>query len=290
MRFWDALGFGWADVGSVTNEASAGNPRPRAFRLPEDDALVNRMGLNNDGAAAVARRLAGARPPGFVVSVNVAKTHRAVGAQLVGDAGIEDVRLAVRTVLPVADLVTVNVSCPNTADGKTFETPRALDDLLAAVAEERDAHAARRVPVLVKLSPDAQDVPALVAVALARGADGFVAVNTASGRAGLRTGAARLEQIGRGGLSGRPVAARARTMTRDLFRETGGRVPVVSVGGIASADEAYARIRLGASLIGLYTALVYEGPGVVRAITRGLPERLDRDGFARIAEAVGADA
>ncbi len=290
VRFWDALGFGWADVGSVTNEASAGNPRPRAFRLPGDAALVNRMGLNNDGAASVARRLAAPRPSGFVVSVNVAKTHRAAGTQLVGAAGIEDVRLAVRAVLPVADLVTVNVSCPNTADGKTFETPRALDDLLAAVVAERDAHSARRVPLLVKLSPDAQDVPALVAVALARGVDGFVATNTAAGRDGLTTGAARLDQIGRGGLSGRPLAVRARAMTRDLFRETDGCVPVVSVGGIASADEAYARIRLGASLVGLYTALVYEGPGVVRAITRGLAEHLDRDGFASIAEAVGADA
>ena len=290
VRFWDALGFGWADVGSVTNEASVGNARPRAFRLPDDAALINRMGLNNDGAAAVARRLAAPRPPGFVVSVNVAKTHRAAGAQVLGEAGIEDVRQAVRTVLSVSDLVTVNVSCPNTADGITFETPDALDGLLAAVAAERDALSERRVPVLVKLSPDAQDVPALVAVALARGADGFVATNTASGRDGLTTPAARVDAIGRGGLSGSPLAARALAMTRTLYHETDGCVPIVSVGGIDSADAAYARIRAGACLVGLYTALVYEGPGVVRAITRGLAERLDRDGFESISEGVGVDA
>ncbi len=255
------------------------------------------MGLNNDGAAAVAARLAAhlaARPrvPGFVVSVNVAKTHRADPSGLAGAAGIEDVRQATARLLPVADLLTVNVSCPNTADGKTFETPRALDSLLAAVTRERDLFAAggRRVPLLVKLSPDAEGVPELVAVALARGADGLVAVNTSSGRDGLRTDAAEIERVGRGGLSGRPLAARALALARVLYRESAGRVPVVGVGGIDSADAAYARIRAGASLVQLYTALVYEGPGVVRAVTRGLAERLDRDGFATVAEAVGVDA
>jgi dihydroorotate dehydrogenase len=295
VRFWDALGFGWADVGSVTNEAAPGNPRPRAFRLPDDRALVNRMGLNNGGAAAAAARLAATpRRPGFVVSVNVAKTHRADPAALAGAAGIEDVRAAVAAVLPQADLLTLNVSCPNTADGKTFETPEALDALLAAVAGERDAFAAlaigRCVPLLVKLSPDAVGVDDLVAVALAHGVDGLVATNTAAGRDGLATDAATLERIGRGGLSGRPLAARSLALVRHLYRITEGRVPLVGVGGVDSADAAYARVRAGASLVQLYTALVYEGPGVVRAITRGLAERLDRDGFATVAEAVGVDA
>lgn len=295
VRFWEALGLGWVDVGSVTHEAAPGNPRPRAFRLPADAALVNRMGLGNDGADAVAARLAArTHVPGFVVSVNVAKTHRADPSGLAGAAGIEDVRQATARLLPVADVLTVNVSCPNTADGKTFETPRALDSLLAAIARERDtfadARGGRRVPLLVKLSPDAEGVPELVAVALARGADGLVAVNTASGRDGLATDAAALARIGRGGLSGRPLAARALAMTRVLYRETSGRVPVVGVGGIDSAEAAYARIRAGASLIQLYTALVYQGPGVVRDITRGLAEHLDRDGVASVADAVGADA
>ena len=293
VRFWDALGFGWADVGSVTREAAPGNPRPRAFRLPADGALVNRMGLNNDGAAAAAARLAAtSRRPGFVVSVNVAKTHRADPAALAGPAGVEDVRQAVALVLPQADLLTLNVSCPNTADGKTFETPEALDTLLAAVSGERDAFASagRRVPLLVKLSPDAVDVDALVSVALGHGVDGLVATNTASGRDGLWTDAATLARIGRGGLSGRPLAARSLALTRRLYRLVEGRVPVVGVGGVDSAEAAYARVRAGASLVGLYTALVYEGPGVVRAITRGLAEALRRDGFATLADAVGVDA
>ncbi|HEX8299723.1 MAG TPA: quinone-dependent dihydroorotate dehydrogenase [Rubricoccaceae bacterium] len=293
VPFWEALGFGWVDVGSVSNEAAPGNPRPRAFRLPADGALVNRMGLNNEGAAAVAARLASRdRVPGFVVSVNVAKTHRADASALAGAAGIEDVRQAVARLLPVADVLTLNVSCPNTADGKTFEAPDALDALLAAVSHERDAASVhgRRVPLLVKLSPDAVDVPALVAVALGHGTDGFVATNTAGGRDGLQTAVGEIERIGRGGLSGRPLAARALAMTRVLYRETRGRVPVVGVGGIDSAEAAYGRIRAGASLVGLYTALVYEGPGVVRAITRGLAKHLERDGFGSIDEAVGVDA
>ena len=292
VRFWDALGFGWADVGSVTNEASEGNARPRAFRLPADEALVNRMGLNNEGAAAVARRLAATpRPPGFVVSVNVAKTHRAAGDQILGEAGVEDVRQAVRALAPQAGVLTLNVSCPNTADGITFETPEALEALLVAVSPEREASgpAGRRVPLLVKLSPDVQGLAELVAVARAHGVDGFVATNTASRRDGLRADSETLDQIGRGGLSGRPLAARSLALTRELFRLTEGRVPLVAVGGIDSAEAAYARVRAGANLVQLYTALVYRGPGVVREITRGLAERLERDGFATVAEAVGAD-
>ena len=289
VRFCAALGFGWTDVGSVTHEASVGNPKPRAFRLPADGALVNRMGLNNDGAEVVARRLeAAGRPPGFAVSVNVAKTHRATGPQLLGDDGIEDIRQAVRTVLPQADLLTLNVSCPNTADGITFETPEALEALLAAVESEREA-VVRRVPLLVKFSPDVSGLEELVAVGLAHGTDGFVATNTAAGRDGLATSAEALRRIGRGGLSGRPLAGRALALTRRLYRITEGRVPLVGVGGIDSAEAAYARIRAGASLVQLYTALVYEGPGVVRTITHGLEARLERDGFASITGAVGAD-
>lgn len=298
--FWAALGLGSAEVGSVSARASAGNPRPRAFRLPADRALVNRMGLNNDGAEAVAARLAATpRPPGFVVGVNVAKTH---SPDILGDAGVDDFRQSVRALAPQADYLALNVSCPNTAEGKTFEEAEALDGLLAAVmAEVREGAASRAadrspLPVLVKLSPpgaggvDAGAVDELVAICLRHGVDGFIATNTASDRAGLATEAGAVERIGRGGLSGRPLAARAAALTRHLYRTTGGAVPIVGVGGIDSADEAYARIRAGASLVQLYTALVYEGPGLVGRIHRGLVERLDRDGLGTLAEAVGLDA
>ena len=291
VGFWADLGLGFAEVGSVSALPSAGNARPRAFRLPADRALVNRMGLNNDGAAAVAARLAGApRRPGFVVGVNVAKTH---SPDILGAAGVDDFRRSVRALLPHAGYLALNVSCPNTAEGKTFETPDALDALLAAVRDEAGDAA---TPVLVKLSPpaaEAVDVGALdevVRICLAHGVAGFIATNTASDRAGLATGAGVLGGVGRGGLSGRPLAARATALVRHLYRATGGAVPLVGVGGIDSAEEAYRRVRAGASLVQVYTGLVYEGPGLVGKIHRGLVRSLDRDGLATLADAVGADA
>lgn len=291
VPLWAALGFGFAEVGSVTARPSAGNPRPRAFRLPEDRALVNRMGLNNDGAEAVARRLAAEeRPPGFVLGVNVAKTH---DPAILGDAAVEDFRTSARLLLPHADFLVLNVSCPNTAEGKTFEEPAPLDALLGAVMAEHAAQRSR-VPVLVKLSPprtpdDFGCTDELVAVARAHGVAGFVAGNTASDRAGLTTDAATLERIGRGGLSGRPLAARSTALVRRLHRLTDGALPIIGVGGVDSPEAAYEKIRAGASLVELYTGLVYEGPGLPSRIARGLLRLLDRDRLDTLAEAVGRD-
>ena len=327
LAFWHALGFGFAEIGSVTALGGEGNPRPRAFRLPADGALVNRLGLGNAGAEAVAAQLARqSQRPGFPRVVNVAKTH---SPAILGADGVADFRTSVRALAPHADVLVLNVSCPNTAEGKTFETPDALDALLAAVREslassewpESSGKATadgsspgRAVPshsplapphlrerseppaLLVKLSPppasglDAPAVDELVQIALGHGVAGFVASNTASDRDGLATPRGEIDRIGAGGLSGRPVARRAASLVRHLFRTTDGRVPVVGVGGIDSADEAYARVRAGASLVELYTGLVYHGPGLVRAITEGLVRRLDRDGLGHIGEAVGLDA
>jgi dihydroorotate dehydrogenase len=291
VRFWAELGFGFAEVGSVSARPSKGNARPRAFRLPTDGALVNRMGLNNDGADAVAHRLAStSRPPGFVVGVNVAKTH---SPDILGDAGIEDFRQSVRALAPQADYLAINVSCPNTAEGKTFETPDALDALLGAIALEVGETGP---PIVVKWSPPATggvDVAAtdeLVQIALGHGVRGFIASNTASDRDGLTSRADEIEQIGNGGLSGRPLAARAKALTRHLYQTTEGSVPIIGVGGIDSAEEAYARIRAGALLVQVYTGLVYEGPGLVGQIHRGLVRLLDRDGLETLEDAVGADA
>lgn len=286
---WPALGFGFAEVGSVTARPSAGNPRPRAFRLVADRALVNRMGLNNEGAEAVARRLARTpRPAGFVVGVNVAKTH---DPAILGADAVDDFRASAAALLPYADYLALNVSCPNTAEGKTFETPEAMDALLAAVAP-----LAGGVPLVVKLSPppaggvDAGAVDELVAVALAHGVAGFAAANTASDRAGLVTPPDVLARVGAGGVSGRPLFARALALVRHLHRATGGRVPVVGVGGVDSADAAWAMIGAGATLVQLYAGLVYEGPGLPSRIHAGLVRRLDGAGLARLAEAVGRDA
>ncbi len=297
LAAWRAMAFGFAEVGSVTALASDGNARPRAFRLVADRALVNRMGLNNEGAEAVAARLAredraARRAAGFVVGVNVAKTH---SPAILGADAIADFLHSVGAVLPHADYLALNVSCPNTAEGKTFETPEALDALLAAVMAERTAQAST-VPVLVKWSPppasgvDAEAVDELVAVALRHGVDGFIATNTAPDRDGLNAPRGTLDAIGAGGLSGRPLAARSLALVRHLYRATDGRVPLVGVGGVDSAEAAWARIRAGASLVQVYSGLVYEGPGLPSAIHRGLVARLDAAGLERLADAVGADA
>lgn len=294
VPFWERLGFGFVEVGSVSARPARGNPRPRAFRLPEDAALINRMGLNNQGARRVARRLARVVPRvRMPLGINLAKTH---DPSILGEAAVEDFRQSFRLLAPHAAYVTLNISCPNTAEGKTFEDPAALDALLSAVFAERTA-AGLDVPVLVKLSPPLTDrvvfdslVEELVAVARAHGVAGFVATNTAADREGLSTPEAVLDAIGRGGLSGAPIERRATQLVRYLYQKTGGSVPIIGVGGIASAEAAYAKIRAGASLVQLYTGLVYEGPGLVRRIKEGLVELLRRDGLASVRDAVGADA
>ena len=293
IPFWEALGFGFAEVGSVSAQKARGNPRPRLFRLPADRALINRMGLNNDGAKKVAKRLRkAAGKTAIPIGVNLAKTH---DPRIMGEAAIEDFRESFRLLAPWAGYVALNVSCPNTTEGKTFEDPNALDDLLRAVFAER---AALRldVPVLVKLSPPVSErivldslVDEILAVSQAHGVQGFIATNTASDRAGLVTPEPVLRAIGRGGLSGAPLERRATRLVRYLFEKTGGETPIIGVGGVRSPDTAYAKIRAGASLVQLYTGLVYEGPGLVRKIKEGLVERLERDGFTRLRDAVGVD-
>jgi dihydroorotate dehydrogenase len=295
VRVWSALGFGFCEVGSVTAQESGGNPLPRAFRLPADRALINRMGLNNAGADAVAARLAvlPRRSRTVPLGINVAKTH---DPAILGEAAVEDFAYSVRRLAGLADYLALNVSCPNTAEGKTFEEPEALDALLQVVMAVR-AEVAPSVPVLVKLSPppsgeapDLGHVEELVRLSLGHGVAGFIVTNTAPDRAGLRTDLTRLDAIGRGGLSGRPLAERALTLTRHLYRLTEGAVPLIGVGGIDSAEATYRRMRAGASLVQVYTGLVYEGPGLVRRVNRGLLERLERDGLGSVSEIVGADA
>ncbi len=301
IPMWAALGFGWAEVGSATARPSDGNPRPRMWRLPEAEALVNRMGLNNEGAAAIARRIARVAPSGTFagpgarrvpVGVNIAKTH---DPAILGDDALDDFRASFAAVAPHAAWVTLNVSCPNTREGTTFEDPRALDALLTAVMAER-ARVAPAVPLLVKLAPPpAASGDATAAQRLRRDRR---RVRRAR-RRGLRGGQHRARPRGRvagcrragraGGLSGAPLAARSRRLVRHLFRATNGAVPIVATGGIATPDGAYAAIRAGATLAGVYTGLVYHGPALARDLHRGLLAALDRDRLATIADAVGAD-
>jgi dihydroorotate dehydrogenase len=300
VRFWDALDFGFVEVGSVSAEPSDGNPKPRVFRLPEEGAIINRMGLNNEGAERVAERLRALReeqsheealPP---LGVNLAKTH---DPDVLGKAAVDDFRHSFRALAPLADYVALNVSCPNTGEGKTFEEPPALRALLDAVFAERSVQDAEDTPVLLKLAPPVSErvafdsqLDALLDVALERDVEGFIAANTASDRTGLSADAETLERIGEGGLSGKPLEARSTQLVRLLYRRVGDELPIIGVGGVDGPEAAYRKIRAGARLVQCYTGLVYEGPGLVKTINQGLVRRLEDDGFGSLTDAVGADA
>jgi dihydroorotate dehydrogenase len=269
-----ALGFGHVEVGGVTAEPQAGNPRPRLFRLPADRALVNRMGFNNDGADAVGERLRAAEV-GVPLGVNIGKSKSTPLSN-----AAEDYRYSYERVADGADYFVVNVSSPNTPGLRTLQDREPLERILGALVE------AGAAPLLVKLSPDLADpaVEEAIDVAESLGLDGIIAVNTTTDRPESLVGHNRAET---GGLSGAPIEERATRTVRFVARRT--ELPVVGVGGVADAAGAYAKIRAGASLVQLYTGLVYEGPTLAREINRGLLALLERDGFDSVSEAVGAD-
>ncbi len=268
------LGFGFVEVGTLTPQPQAGNPQPRLFRLAEDRAVINRMGFNNGGQQAALDRLS-RRPRQGIVGVNV-------GANKDAADRIADYVAGVRTMAPVADYLAINISSPNTPGLRALQEAAALDELLAAVMEARGAAGP---PIFLKVAPDLErsDIHAIVRVAIDRKVDALIVANTTISRPPLSSALAG-EQ---GGLSGEPLRSLALARLRDFRSATGGQMPLVAAGGIASAQDAYARIRAGASLVQLYSALVYEGPGLARRIARGLVPLLERDGFATIAEAIG---
>lgn len=284
LRPMIGLGFGFVEAGTVTPRPQAGNPRPRVFRLPGDHAVINRIGFANDGMEAVGKNIARARRADLrgPLGINIGKNKQTEDAAA-------DYATVTRTLGPQADYLVINVSSPNTPGLRALQDPNALVGIVAGVrAALREAGTDRRPPVLVKIAPDLedQDLAALAALANDGAMDGLIVSNTTLARpAGLR---GRHAGEG-GGLSGPPLFARSTEVLATLYRLTGGSVPLIGVGGIASAAEAYAKIRAGASLVQLYTALVYQGPALVQAIKAGLVERLLADGFASIQEAVGAD-
>ena len=278
------LGFGHVEIGTATPLPQAGNPRPRVFRLAEDRAVVNRYGFNSRGLEAVRANLAGRRRPAGLVGANVGRNKETADETVDFAAGIE-------ALAPLADYLVINVSSPNTPGLRELQARAAIERLIRAcqAARARAAVAGRPTPpLLVKLAPDLDDAGLADAAeaALATGLDGLVMGNTTLSRpAGLRGAGCRET----GGLSGRPLRALATERLGRLFRLTEGRLPLVGLGGVESGADAYARIRAGASLVQLYTALVYEGPGLAARVKRELAALLRRDGFASVAEAVGAD-
>ncbi len=273
-----ALGFGHVEVGTVTGRPQPGNPQPRLFRLPADRAVVNRMGFNNDGAEAVASRLATWRQRALdrsdrpVLGVNIGKTKVVPEDD---QAAVEaDYTFSTRLLAPYADYLVVNVSSPNTPGLRSLQSVERLGPLLAAVRSEADvATGDRRVPLLVKIAPDLadEDVLAVADLALDLGLDGIIATNTTISRDGLTSSPADVEAIGAGGLSGRPLAARAEAVMRLLRARVGPDLTLVGVGGITTVDDARARLAAGATLLQGYSAFVYEGPLWPRRIVRGLP-------------------
>lgn len=273
------LGFGFAEVGSITPLPQAGNPRPRLFRLVEDAAVINRMGFNNGGAeAALARLRARAGRPG-IVAVNI-------GANKDSPDRIADYAVMARMMAPVASYLCVNISSPNTPGLRALQDEGALTGLLDAVIAARDA-AGSAAPIFLKVAPDLEpaDIDAIARIAIDRRLGALVVSNTTISRPALRSHHAGET----GGLSGAPLRALATQRLRDFRKATGGAIPLVGVGGIATAEHAWERIRAGASLVQLYSAMVYEGPGLGARIARGLEALMRRDGFTSIAEAVGSE-
>lgn len=276
------LGFGFVEVGGVTPEPQAGNPKPRVFRLVPDQAVINRYGLNSDGLDVVAARLAARRGQGGIVGINIGPNKETVDR--VADYGRLVARLA-----PLVSYLSVNVSSPNTPGLRDLQQASFLDDVLARLMEARAASGAQ-TPVLVKIAPDLslEGLDDMVAICRKRRVDGMIVANTTIARSpGLKDQATARET---GGLSGAPLFEHSTRMLAETFVRVERQFPLVGVGGVSSPETAFAKIAAGASLVQLYTALIYRGLGLVGEIRRGLVDRCRRDGLVSISDAVGANA
>ncbi|MGX5734255.1 quinone-dependent dihydroorotate dehydrogenase [Bosea thiooxidans] len=279
-----ALGFGFVEVGGVTPLPQPGNPRPRVFRLTEDEAVINRYGLNSDGMEAVASRLAARRGQRGIVGVNL-------GANKESADRAADYAILARKLAPLADFLTINVSSPNTPGLRDLQAEAALDDLVARTLAARDeaAMTAKRTPVLIKIAPDLTppELDGMVAVARKRGIDGMIVSNTTVARPQSLRSAAKTET---GGLSGKPLFAASTRILAETFLRVEGQFPLIGVGGVDSAETAFAKIRAGATLVQFYSAMVFKGPGLVKTVKDGLAARVRSAGLPRLSPLVGRDA
>lgn len=291
---WSRLGFGFCELGGVTLHAQPGNPSPRMFRAPAADAIVNRMGFNNPGAETFAQKLADwvgrGQWPKHPVGINLGKSKVTPL-----EKAAEDYAGSFRLLRDYADFFVINVSSPNTPGLRQLQDKAALDEILAAIQEAQNAtHSVtrRRPVVLVKVAPDLsfEALDEVLEVAAARNISGIVATNTTIARP--QTDDARLQKIyaEAGGLSGRPLRERSTEIIRHIFRQTHGRLPIIGVGGIFSADDAWDKIAAGASLVQIYTALVFEGPGLPNKIVTGLIERMRCEGINDLKEVIGSES
>jgi len=289
FRALGALGFAFVEIGTVTAEPQPGNPEPRLFRLPADRALINRMGFNNHGAAAAAARLRArvGSGRGVVVGANIGKTK--VTPQSAAPA---DYSSSARLLAPVADYLVINVSSPNTPGLRDLQAVSELRALIVSVQDASRSAGRADVPLLVKIAPDLadEDLDAVADLALDLGLAGIIATNTTVSREHLTSPAAEIAAAGAGGLSGPPLGPRALHVLRRLRARAGDRLMLVAAGGIETADDAWERIRAGATLLEGYTGFVYGGPGWPHRVHRGLARRAREAGFASVQDAVGTSA
>ncbi|HAA93954.1 MAG TPA: dihydroorotate dehydrogenase (quinone) [Rhodospirillaceae bacterium] len=274
-------GFGFAETGTVTPKPQAGNPKPRVFRLPEDKAVINRLGFNNGGLDAYADRLAARDQTAGIVGANIGRNKDS-------ESAVADYVVGAKRVAPICDYLTINVSSPNTPGLRALQSKEALSELIVAVQKAvADANAAP--PLFVKIAPDLtdQDKDDIAEISLTSGIAGLIVSNTTVERPDTLQASHSSEE---GGLSGAPLFAPSTALLAEMYLRCQERLPLIGVGGIASGEDAYRKIRSGASLVQLYTALVYQGPTLIEAIKRDLAALLERDGFSNVADAVGIDA
>ena len=286
-----ALGFGHVEVGTITGQAQPGNDQPRLFRLPADNAIINRMGFNNRGADNAARRLANSRRfrQSDILGINIGKTK-----VVPVESATEDYLYSFERLFTFADYFTVNVSSPNTPGLRTLQNREPLIELLTSIQAKNDQlsadHEVTKKPILLKIAPDVTDeqLQDIISILKEIQLDGIIATNTTLSRADLRTPKTDVEAIGNGGLSGAPLTQRSREVVSSLYSELQGEIPIIGVGGIMNGEDAWQMILAGASLVQIYTGFIYGGPGIVRDINRHLQKRLRERGLSSIGEAVGA--
>lgn len=286
-RIWSSLGFGFAELGTVTRLAQSGNPCPRLFRLTADLAALNRMGFNNCGACGMAANLGSVKPdfsPTIPLGINLGKSKVTPLEE-----AAEDYRFSFQTLYELGDYFVVNVSSPNTPGLRSLQAPQQLEPILGSLqAENRDSK-----PILVKIAPDleSEEISAIVDLAQTYKLAGIIATNTTISREGLKTqilpktGKSIAEEAG--GISGAPVRSKSTQIIRSIWQQTGGQLPIIGVGGIFTVEDAWEKITAGASLVQVYTGWTYEGPWMVKRILQGLLEKLDRHGLTEISQAVG---
>jgi dihydroorotate dehydrogenase len=282
---WEKLGFGFCELGGVTWHEQDGNPPPRMFRAVADEAIINRMGFNNPGAETLAQKLSGWKKsgswPNHPVGINLGKSKI---TSL--EKAAEDYANSFRVLRDLADFFVVNVSSPNTPGLRELQDKSALDEILTGLQQENSA----RKPILVKIAPDLsiEAIDEILELSAVRNISGIVATNTTISRPKSNSTALQKIYSETGGLSGRPLRVRSTEIIRHIYQQTNGKLPVIGVGGIFNADDAWEKITAGASLLQIYTGLVYEGPGVTRKIVSGLHERLESSGLENLRQTVGS--